>query len=86
MIGNLLLGKFGYTFREAQVQDAPGARPKAGKALVLVDETGVEVVAMFVGAEQWAEFQRQVAEEKPPSDIEVVPGHMAARINGRRRH
>lgn len=82
MIGEILMGGFGYGFGDAMVQMGPGERPQPAKMLQLVDESGLVVKVSFLGAEQWKEFQRQVAEEKPPSEILIADGGTLPRTNG----
>lgn len=83
MVGTLTIGSYRYAFANALVQTSPNEPPKPSKILLVVDESGVEVQVTFLGREQWEEFQRQVAEEKPPSEIIVAKGVPGLNGDGR---
>lgn len=82
MVGEITLGAFGYGFGDAMVQHDPAAPPVPAKLIRLRDVDGLQVTFAFATKEEWAEFQRQVAEEQWPSSIAMPSPVDLRHVNG----
>lgn len=88
MNGLITFETYGYGFGDAMIQTSPEKPPEPGKIIRFVGSEGLEVRIPFADAEQWAEFQRQVAAEEMPSAVKIeLPSTTDVRhVNGSKLH